>query len=456
MSVTKVLVVAHKTAATPALLEAVRDRAAQGPCTFALLIPNSAHGLHKFVDPEDTPDAEAAATLELALPLMSQAAGSEVEGLIGDAVAPHRDPGRREPHGLRRGHPVDPARARLALAASRPAQQAERPRPARDDDHARRPGAGRLAGLSVGPGDRQSRSGLRTPPGPASNCATASMCGVCGNMSTGRTLRSTYPASTSCAALGASVVGLQLDVDDALGRGLDDPAHDLLRQPGAGRVDHDDVRLLGLLGELPQGQSNVAGEELRVGDLVGPRVGDRVLDRLLDDLESPHLAGPLREHETDRADSAEQVVDALPPLELRVLRGHGVELFGHLGVGLEEGLGADREPQSRDLLMNHGTTCDQLGEPAHRGLAGSVDLRPDERVAVDRRLERRAVELTRRGDEPDLQLAGAATLADDEVAQEADAWRGGRRPPGPGRAPRRAPAPARGSSARSRAWTPRR
>ncbi|WP_372791132.1 hypothetical protein [Paraconexibacter sp.] len=84
MSVTRVLVVAHKTAATPALLDAVRDRAAKGPCTFSLLIPNSAHGLHKFVDPEDTPDTEAAATLELALPLLSEAAGSDVEGLIGD------------------------------------------------------------------------------------------------------------------------------------------------------------------------------------------------------------------------------------------------------------------------------------------------------------------------------------------------------------------------------------
>lgn len=84
MPPTRVLVVAHKTAATPALIDAVRDRAARGPCTFTLLVPNSPHGLHRVVDPEDTPDSEAAAVLELALPLLSDAAGSPVEGLIGD------------------------------------------------------------------------------------------------------------------------------------------------------------------------------------------------------------------------------------------------------------------------------------------------------------------------------------------------------------------------------------
>ena len=42
-----------------------------------------------------------------------------------------------------------------------------------------------------------------------SSSATHSMCGVWGNMSTGRTRLSVQPASTSCAAFGASVVGLQ-------------------------------------------------------------------------------------------------------------------------------------------------------------------------------------------------------------------------------------------------------
>ena len=42
-----------------------------------------------------------------------------------------------------------------------------------------------------------------------SSRATHSMCGVWGNMSTGWTVLRTQPASTSCAALGASVVGLQ-------------------------------------------------------------------------------------------------------------------------------------------------------------------------------------------------------------------------------------------------------
>ena len=83
MSEARVLIVAHKTAATPALIEAVRQRAAQGPAQFTLLVPALAHGLHRVIDPEDGGADEAEATLELALPLLSQAAGTEVEGMIG-------------------------------------------------------------------------------------------------------------------------------------------------------------------------------------------------------------------------------------------------------------------------------------------------------------------------------------------------------------------------------------
>jgi hypothetical protein len=80
----RVLVVAHKTAATPALLEAVRERAQRGPATFTLLVPNSAHGLHVVVDPEDQAESEAQQVVELAVPLLEDAAGTPVEGIVGD------------------------------------------------------------------------------------------------------------------------------------------------------------------------------------------------------------------------------------------------------------------------------------------------------------------------------------------------------------------------------------
>ena len=83
-SETRVLVVANRTAATPALIEAVHARAAKGPARFTLLVPNPARGLHRVVDPEDQSQDEAEQTLELAIPLLEQAAGSEVEGMIGD------------------------------------------------------------------------------------------------------------------------------------------------------------------------------------------------------------------------------------------------------------------------------------------------------------------------------------------------------------------------------------
>jgi len=80
----RVLVVAHKTAATQPLLDAVRARAAEGAASFTLLVPNPAHGLHKLVDAQDLGPGEAQDVLGAALPKLSEAAGSDVEGIVGD------------------------------------------------------------------------------------------------------------------------------------------------------------------------------------------------------------------------------------------------------------------------------------------------------------------------------------------------------------------------------------
>ncbi len=80
----RVLVVAHKTAATQPLLDAVRERAARGSATFTLLVPNATHGLHKVVDPEDQGGGEAKDVIDQALPSLSDAAGAPVEGIVGD------------------------------------------------------------------------------------------------------------------------------------------------------------------------------------------------------------------------------------------------------------------------------------------------------------------------------------------------------------------------------------
>jgi hypothetical protein len=84
MDPTRVLIVAARTAATPPLLEAVRERAGRGPCRFTLLVPNPTHGLHTVVDPEDQGTGEAQAIIELAQPLLEEAAGGEVDTLVGD------------------------------------------------------------------------------------------------------------------------------------------------------------------------------------------------------------------------------------------------------------------------------------------------------------------------------------------------------------------------------------
>lgn len=71
-----VLVIAYRTAATPLLLDAVHRRAATGACRFTLLVPRP------YWDP-DTEEAEL--VVELALPLLDEAAGARVEAVIGGA-----------------------------------------------------------------------------------------------------------------------------------------------------------------------------------------------------------------------------------------------------------------------------------------------------------------------------------------------------------------------------------
>ncbi len=79
-----VLVVAHQTAATEGLIAAVSERAARGPAVFHILVPRQAHGMHRFVDPQDADNDEAQDVLDRALPKLTRAAGRPVTGSIGD------------------------------------------------------------------------------------------------------------------------------------------------------------------------------------------------------------------------------------------------------------------------------------------------------------------------------------------------------------------------------------
>jgi hypothetical protein len=77
-----VLVVAHRTAATPALLEAVRERAARGPARFHLLVPNLAVAAEVTDGERERRLVEAEHVLVLALPLLDAAAGGPTEGSV--------------------------------------------------------------------------------------------------------------------------------------------------------------------------------------------------------------------------------------------------------------------------------------------------------------------------------------------------------------------------------------
>ena len=80
----RVLVVANKTAASPALVEAVRARAAVGPAEYVMLLPNPAHLAFDRIS-SDVHEGEE--LLSEALPVLEQAAGTEIEGRV--AMSPN-------------------------------------------------------------------------------------------------------------------------------------------------------------------------------------------------------------------------------------------------------------------------------------------------------------------------------------------------------------------------------
>jgi hypothetical protein len=77
-----VLVVANRTAGSDELLGALRERAAQGPASFHLVVPSTARGVSWVADMNAGTDA-AEHDLEGALERL-RGAGLEVDGQIGD------------------------------------------------------------------------------------------------------------------------------------------------------------------------------------------------------------------------------------------------------------------------------------------------------------------------------------------------------------------------------------
>jgi hypothetical protein len=82
-SPSRVLIVAHQTADSPELVGAVARRADEGACTFTLLVPAQPRGLRRVTDIDRHGISEAEDRLELAIPLLSEAAGESIIGVVG-------------------------------------------------------------------------------------------------------------------------------------------------------------------------------------------------------------------------------------------------------------------------------------------------------------------------------------------------------------------------------------
>ena len=73
----RILIVAHKTVATPSLVHEIQRRVEAGPCRLALLIPDA-------TDPEVD-----AWTLRRARKMLSKAVGAPVEGIVSEGDDPY-------------------------------------------------------------------------------------------------------------------------------------------------------------------------------------------------------------------------------------------------------------------------------------------------------------------------------------------------------------------------------
>ena len=246
------------------------------------------------------------------------------------------------------------------------------------------------------------------------------MCGVCGNMSTGRTraARSRPRRAGPRSAQRRRVAG---DVDDPLRRGLDDPAHDLLREARARRVDHARRRAC-----RPARRARASPGGCRRRRSAALVISLRRALSIASATAGSTISTPITSRaraasdSADRADAAVEVEDALVPAQVGELDRGAVEHLGHLRVRLEERLGRDQELELAELLAQPLGA----GEPLRRRRPGwsRRARRSGSRTGPRSRRPPRARRVSiapGRGDEPDLQLAGAAALADDEVAQQA-------------------------------------
>jgi cell pole-organizing protein PopZ len=80
----RVLIVARRTADSPELIDAVAQRAQEGPCNFTLLVPAYPRGLHQVGERTDPGQRAAERRIATAVPLLSRAAGAEVVAVVGD------------------------------------------------------------------------------------------------------------------------------------------------------------------------------------------------------------------------------------------------------------------------------------------------------------------------------------------------------------------------------------
>jgi hypothetical protein len=79
----RVLVVTDRAAASPALLDSIRGRAARGSTSFRVLVPNPARAEWNVTHPERHAKlADAQQLLDDELPRIAEAAGHSVEGIV--------------------------------------------------------------------------------------------------------------------------------------------------------------------------------------------------------------------------------------------------------------------------------------------------------------------------------------------------------------------------------------
>ena len=145
--------------------------------------------------------------------------------------------------------------------------------------------------------------------------------------------------------------GVAADIDDGRRRHVKDLTYQAGVHTGPGRIGNDDIRpAMGGEKFVPADIDDVPGKKAGMANAIEDSIFTGILHGGFDDFYSYNPGSLATDEDTDAAGPAVEVVYRLATTKLCVFAGHLIEPFSLAGIGLEERLGPDLEPEVFQLF----------------------------------------------------------------------------------------------------------